>query len=52
MALHRHIFKQDAFRETGFGNKVVDSNLRLMKKIHYMHGPKKNTKVKRLNLWF
>ena len=30
--MHRRIFKQDEFREIGFGNKVVDVNQRLMNK--------------------
>lgn len=32
MASHRRIFKQDEFRETGFGNKVIEENQRLMNK--------------------
>ncbi|HQW00293.1 MAG TPA: ion channel, partial [Bacteroidia bacterium] len=32
MTKHRRIFKQDEFREIGFGNKVVDVNQRLMNK--------------------
>lgn len=32
MSKHRHIFKQDEFKELGFGNKVVESNQRLMNK--------------------
>ena len=32
MTSKRRIFKQDEFRETGFGNKVIDANQRLMNK--------------------
>ncbi len=32
MASKRRIFKQDEFRETGFGNKVIEANQRLMNK--------------------
>ena len=32
MSKHRRIFKQDEFREIGFGSRVVDSNQRLMNK--------------------
>ncbi len=32
MSKHRRIFKQDEFREIGFGSKVVDANQRLMNK--------------------
>ena len=32
MASKRRIFKQDEFRETGFGNKVIEDNQRLMNK--------------------
>ena len=32
MSKHRRIFKQDEFKELGFGNKVVESNQRLMNK--------------------
>ena len=32
MSKRRHIFKQDEFREIGFGNRVVETNQRLMNK--------------------
>jgi inward rectifier potassium channel len=32
MAIRRRIFKQDEYRETGFGNKVVEDGQRLMNK--------------------
>src|SRR5436190_22374132 len=32
MSTNRRIFKQDAFRETGFGTKVIEDHQRLMNK--------------------
>jgi len=32
MSTRRRIFKQDEFREIGFGNKVIEENQRLMNK--------------------